>query len=88
MSIDEAVTQWIEQLKEGDSAAAEKLWQRYFQQVVEQARRKLQGASAAMADEEDVAVSAFKSFCNAAREGRFPDLRDRDDLWRLLLRSR
>ena len=38
-----------------------------------------------MADEEDVALSALDSFCRAAREGRFPDLADRDGLWRLLL---
>ncbi len=38
-----------------------------------------------MADEEDVALSALDSFCCAARKGRFPDLADRDGLWRLLL---
>ena len=38
-----------------------------------------------IADEEDVALSAFHSFCRGAREGRFPELTSRDDLWRLLL---
>jgi len=38
-----------------------------------------------MADEEDVALSALDGFCRAARDGRFPDLADRDGLWRLLL---
>src|SRR5262245_12699286 len=38
-----------------------------------------------MADEEDVALSAFDSFCRNAEEGRFPDLRDRDNLWKLLV---
>src|SRR5262249_45838835 len=37
------------------------------------------------ADEEDVALSAFASFCRAAEAGRFPDLHDRDDLWQLLV---
>jgi DNA-directed RNA polymerase specialized sigma24 family protein len=37
------------------------------------------------ADEEDVALSAFASFCQAAEAGRFPQLTDRDDLWRLLM---
>jgi hypothetical protein len=36
-------------------------------------------------DEEDVALSAFDSFCRAAEGGRFPRLDDRDDLWRLML---
>ena len=37
------------------------------------------------ADEEDVALSAFDSFCRAAAQRRFPRLDDRHDLWRLLL---
>lgn len=37
------------------------------------------------ANEEDVALSAFASFCRAAEQGRFPSLSDRDDLWKLLV---
>src|SRR5262249_3964595 len=37
------------------------------------------------ADEEDVALSAFASFCEGAEHGRFPQLADRDNLWRLLV---
>ena len=37
------------------------------------------------ADEEDVALSAFDSFCRAAEQGRFPRLSDRNDLWQLLV---
>jgi serine/threonine protein kinase len=38
-----------------------------------------------MADEEDVALSAFDSFCRGAAEGRFPQLVDRNDLGQLLV---
>jgi DNA-directed RNA polymerase specialized sigma24 family protein len=38
-----------------------------------------------MADEEDVALSAFDSFCRGAQEGRFPRLDDRNDLWHVLV---
>ena len=37
------------------------------------------------ADEEDVALSAFDSFCRGAEQGRFPQLDGRDDLWHLLV---
>jgi DNA-directed RNA polymerase specialized sigma24 family protein len=37
------------------------------------------------ADEEDVALSAFDSFCRNAAQGRFPQLFDRDGLWKLLV---
>ncbi len=40
--------------------------------------------SGRMADEEDVALSAFESFYRRAEQGQFPQLEDRDDLWQLL----
>ena len=86
MSSEGSITPWIEGVKQGDPAAARALWQRYFPRLVELAREKLRGAARRMADEEDVALSAMDSFCRAAQEGRFPDLTDRDGLWRLLLR--
>jgi DNA-directed RNA polymerase specialized sigma24 family protein len=85
MNPEESVTHWIEQLKAGDSRAAAPVWERYYARLVELARRRLQASSRAAADEEDVALSAFHTFCKAAQEGRFPRLEDRDDLWRLLV---
>ncbi len=79
-----SVTGWLDQLRGGDAGAAEQLWSRYFSSLVELAQRRLRGISRAVADEEDVALSAFHSFCRAVSAGRFPDLHDRGDLWRLL----
>jgi DNA-directed RNA polymerase specialized sigma24 family protein len=80
-----SVTYWIDQLKAGDRAAAQPLWEGYFQQLVVRTRQKLAGTPRRAADEEDVALSAFASFCRAAAQGRFPQLHDRDDLWQLLI---
>lgn len=85
MTPSESVTLWIDQLKAGDSFAAQRLWEVYFQRMVDLARQKLAGAPRAAADEEDVALSAFKSFCLGARAGRFTQLVDRDNLWPLLM---
>jgi DNA-directed RNA polymerase specialized sigma24 family protein len=81
------VTRWIIALKAGDPAAAQALWERYFTQLVRLARAKLRSryCPAADADEEDAALSAFDSFCAGIAHGRFPQLADRDDLWRLLV---
>src|ERR1022692_4206440 len=84
MSSDGSITRWIDQLQAGDLAAAQPLWERYFHLLVELARRKL-GAKPRVADEEDVALSAFDSFCRGLKRGRFPDLQDRDNLWKLLV---
>ena len=46
--------------------------------------RGSRGTAAARYDEEDVALSAFQSFCDGITRGQFPHLEDRDDLWRLL----
>src|SRR5438105_6152844 len=80
-----SITYWIRQVEAGEAAAAQKLWESYFQKMVELARRKLGGVPRRVADEEDVALSAFKSFCLGARAGRFPQLGDRNSLWPLLV---
>jgi DNA-directed RNA polymerase specialized sigma24 family protein len=85
MSSAGSVTHWLGRLKAGDPAAAQPLWEAYFQRLVERARRKLAGRPRPAADEEDVALSAFDSFCRGAGLGRFPRLDDRHDLWQLLV---
>jgi DNA-directed RNA polymerase specialized sigma24 family protein len=82
-----SVTRWIGDLRAGGDAAAQHLWERYFDYLVHLARQKIRAAPrrAAVEDEEDAALSAFDSFCRGASAGRFPRLIDPDDLWRLLV---
>ena len=80
-----SVTQWIDRLKAGDRAAAQRLWERYFGELVRRTRRWLRHKTRPVADEEDVALSAFDSVCRRAEQGRFPRLFDRGDLWQLLV---
>ncbi len=79
------VTQWLDQLQAGDSAAAQKIWERYFSQLVKVAHVKLGSVPRRVSDQEDVAVEAFACFFRSVASGRFPRLNDRDDLWQLLL---
>jgi DNA-directed RNA polymerase specialized sigma24 family protein len=85
MSSGGSVTRLLGRLQTGDPDAARRLWERYFRRLVGLARKRLGGAPRRVADEEDVALSAFDSFCRNAGAGRFPDLLDRDSLWRLLV---
>jgi DNA-directed RNA polymerase specialized sigma24 family protein len=82
-----SITGWLGELKEGDQGAAQPLWERYFAKLVVVARSKLQRMHRVSAgeDEEDAAISAFNSFCTGAARGKFPQLADREDLWRLLV---
>jgi RNA polymerase sigma factor (sigma-70 family) len=85
MSPEGSVTRWITALKGGDLAAAQPLWERYYRQLVALARQKLQSARRREADEEDVVQNAFHSFFRGLARGRFPQLHDRDNLWKLLV---
>src|SRR5258707_13878821 len=85
MSSSGSVSHWINLLKSGDPAAVQSLWEAYFPRLVALARKKLREAPRRAADEEDVALSAFDSFCDGVARGRFPRLTDRDDLWHVLV---
>jgi len=79
-----SVTRWLVKLKGGSPAAVQPLWDEYFARLVALARARLRSLPRAAADEEDVALSAFDSFCRGVGAGRFPRLDDRDDLWQVL----
>ena len=81
----DSVTQWVNRLQKGDAAAAALLWERFFTGLTHLARQRLGGRPRAMADEEDIALSAFNSFCAGLQQGRFAELHSRDNLWRLLI---
>jgi DNA-directed RNA polymerase specialized sigma24 family protein len=85
MPSDGSVSRLIDGLVVGDAVAIQGLWERYFRRLVGLARKKIAGAPRRSADEEDVALSAFDSFCRNAERGLFPQLLDRDSLWRLLV---
>jgi hypothetical protein len=86
---DGSITGWIAGVKSGDLAAAQPLWERYFARMVNLARARLRASSRRSrdpaSDEEDAALSAFDSLCDGLARGQFPQLADRDDLWRLLV---
>ncbi|OYP28989.1 ECF-type sigma factor [Rhodopirellula sp. MGV] len=80
-----SVTLMIERLKEGRSDAAAELWERYFDRLVALARNRLGNAERRVEDEEDVATTVFFVLCDGAKNGRFEKLKNRHDLWLLLV---
>ena len=76
----------VEQFKNSeDPTAAQELWERYFGRLTKLARNKMRAQQRRVADEEDVALSAFNSFFRGVTEDRFPQLNDREDLWQILV---
>jgi len=85
-----SVSRLIPVLKEGNQAAVEALWRCFFERLVRVAGERINPRLQRAVGPEDVAVDAFLDFCSRlARpdvEQRFPRLRNRQDLWKLLVR--
>ncbi len=80
-----SVTVWFSQLCAGDPAAAEKLWNRFFDRLVIVAGQQMASANRRVVSEEDIAVGVMAALCRCARRGQLPAISNRDDLWQQLL---
>ena len=83
---DSSVNQFIIRAQTGDPDAQREIWDQFFPQLLELARLRLQGGLKRVGDEEDVALSVLNSFFSGTQKNKFPDVRGRDELWRLLSR--
>ncbi len=82
---DSSVRGWLERLEAGDDLAAARLWNAYFDRLVHLAHGRLQAKYQKVFDAEDIALSAFHSFCRGVENKKFPSLSDSHGLWRLLV---
>ncbi len=80
-----SVTLWINAVRQGDVVAAEKLWQRYFSQLMSQARQRMSNLNRGTYDEEDAALSTFQIVFAKLQSGHYANLSDRNELWQLML---
>lgn len=76
---------WVEQLASADRDAAARLWAHFCQRLMNFARTRMSPSTRRIYDEEDAAVSAFRSLCRGIEAKRFPDVADRTNLWSLLV---
>lgn len=84
-SSDHSISLWLSGLKRGEEEAARQVFEKCFERLIQVAKSRLAGASRRVADEEDVALSVFHSLCRGAAAGRFERLRDRGELWQMLM---
>jgi DNA-directed RNA polymerase specialized sigma24 family protein len=80
-----SITGLLNQLQQGERDTVQQLLERYFRRLIGLAHKKLAGLPRGAVDAEDVALSAFDSFCRGAEQGRFARLTDRHDLWQILM---
>ncbi len=68
----------------GNDSAERMLWDRYFHRVTLLAKKRFGGRPRGASDEEDAAICVFQKLFDGVRQGRYPQLSDRNSLWRLL----
>lgn len=82
---DDPVSVWIEQLAACDTSAASRLWEHFCLRLMSYARGRLNPKTRRVYDEEDAAISAFRSLCKGIEAQKFPNVGDRGNLWALLV---
>lgn len=85
MAPDDPVSVWIEELRRADQDSARLVWNHFAGRLLALAGQRLSARSKRVYDEEDAVQSVFQSICSGFAQGRFPDLKDREGLWRLML---
>ena len=75
---------WIRGVETGDEVAISRLWEHCLPRLLNYSRSKLPENLRRVLDEEDVALSTFKSFCLRAADGSLGEIAGRDELWKLL----
>lgn len=79
-----SVTFYINQLRDGNREGADELWQRFYSRLVRLAHNRINSRYRRVTSEEDVAAIAIAECFKSLEEGRFPELKGRDDLWNRL----
>lgn len=79
-----SITDFLGGMLEGDEESTRKLWARCFAMIARVAQSQMSGVKKRIADEEDIAACVFESLYFGAVKGKFPDLSNRENLWRLV----
>jgi DNA-directed RNA polymerase specialized sigma24 family protein len=87
LSIEEkSVTRWVQAVRAKDETAAEELWKRYFERLMQVARSRMSYLPRSTYDEEDAAISTFRVLYSKLQTGSYTQLGSRDELWHLMLK--
>jgi RNA polymerase sigma factor (sigma-70 family) len=78
------VTHWLKAYRDGDPLAAQRLWEEFAEPLRQLARRNVAPKHRIVSDEEDIAISAFKSFFMGCDVGKFDRVVSRGQVWTLL----
>lgn len=82
-----SISRCLHCLKAGDKTATDLLWHRFYPKLVRVANKKLVQNPDPAVGGEDIAQSSLRNVCQGVLDGRYPQLDNRDDFWKLLFVS-
>ena len=80
-----SVSKALIRFNEIEEKASQLIWDRYFEKLRDFANGKIYPRHKRLFDGEDIAGSALLTLMNGLRENRFNDLRNRRQLWQMLI---
>jgi len=80
-----SVSKAIAQIGEMEEEAAQLLWERFFEKLCRYAEKKVYKRHRRLLDAEDIASSAMFALMEGLKNGRFYKLKNRDQLWQMLV---
>lgn len=81
-----SVTKWIDALQTGAESPISDVWIRYYARLAELAKAHIANHPSKAVDGEDVASHVLFTVCRRVATGKYPDLKNRNDLWNLLFK--
>ena len=75
----------LEELRAGDEPAFEQLFNRFFDRLKSVARKRVSVRDRKVVDDEDLAVWAMNTFQRCVRDGMYPKIQNRRDIWKFLV---
>ena len=79
-----SISAWINKMRAGDVEAAGGIWERYGQPLTNLARKQLPIRVRSIVDGDELANDALLVVVLGFKDGRWPDVHDRNHLWGLL----
>ena len=84
-SSDGSITKAVAGLQVSDEAAAQLIWDRFFSRLCQFAETRIYRRNKRHLEADDIAASAFMALVEGVREKRFEKVRNRDELWQMLI---
>ena len=85
MSSQGSISIVLDQLRSDDVTAVDKIFYRFFDRLKSVARKRISVRDRKVVDDEDLALWAIYTFQRCIRDGLYPQVRDRNDVWKFLV---